>query len=109
MNSAAPNDRDSKPVHPQKGCYCSLWLTNPEVLRSQGVPEGFCGRCQQCGAPGHTRHFPGPVPYTGAWCDRCYGILTWTWPFRVPAGWFLLLAFGVALFGIIHFILRLLR
>lgn len=53
-------------------CYCGLWQTSPETLRAQGLTPGFCGLCQRCGAPGHTRHFPGPVPYTGAWCDACY-------------------------------------
>jgi hypothetical protein len=28
-----------------------------------------------CGKPGHTCHFPGPLPYTGAWCDSHYTIL----------------------------------
>jgi hypothetical protein len=51
--------------------------------------------CERCGAPGQTRHFPGPVPYTGAWCDRCYRILSWTWPFRSVMGWIYVL--GVAM------------
>lgn len=55
-----------------RGCYCELWDTKPEVLRQQGLPEGHCGKCRSCGAPGHTRHFPGAVPFTGAWCDRHY-------------------------------------
>ena len=50
--------------------YCSLWNTNPQSLRDQGVPQGFCGYCEICGQPGHTQHFPGAVPYTGAWCSR---------------------------------------
>jgi hypothetical protein len=37
--------------------------------------EVTCGTCERCGAPGHARHFPGPVPYTGAWCDRCYRVV----------------------------------
>jgi hypothetical protein len=24
------------------------------------------------------QHFPGPVPYTGAWCDHCVKIVPWT-------------------------------
>ncbi len=61
----------------ERGCYCGLWQTNPATLTEQGVPPGFCGICERCGQPGHTRHFPGPVPVTGSWCDRCYGIVAW--------------------------------
>lgn len=39
--------------------------------------QDSCGTCERCGAPGHTRHFPGPVPVTGAWCDRCYARVGW--------------------------------
>lgn len=53
-----------------RGCYC-------------GDGETSCGTCERCGAAGHTRHFPGPVPYTGAWCDRCYRIVGWTHPTRL--------------------------
>lgn len=45
-----------------RNCYCRPGETS-------------CGTCDRCGAAGHTRHFPGPVPYTGAWCDRCYTIV----------------------------------
>lgn len=38
-----------------------------------------CGTCERCGAAGHIRHFPGAVPYTGAWCDRCYRIVGLTY------------------------------
>ena len=53
MTDLAPNPRS---------CYCK-------------AGETFCGTCERCGAPGHTRHFPGPVPVTGAWCDRCYRVV----------------------------------
>jgi hypothetical protein len=55
-------------------CYCDLRRTNPGVLEKQGVPLGYCGICS-CGAPGHVRHYPGPVPVSGAWCDDCYSCL----------------------------------
>lgn len=58
--TAAPNTR---------GCYCK-------------PGELFCGTCERCGAPGHTRHFPGPVPYTGSWCDRCYRVVGLTWALK---------------------------
>ncbi len=49
-----------------RGCYCV------EGGSGDGLPEGFCGRCDVCGKPGHVRHHPGAVPVTGAWCDRHY-------------------------------------
>lgn len=52
-------------------CYCSLWQTAPETLRQQGVPEGYCGLCNVCGAAGHTRAHPA-APVSDAWCDVCY-------------------------------------
>lgn len=55
--TAAPNPRN---------CYCK-------------PGEMSCGTCERCGAAGHTRHFPGPVPYTGSWCDRCYRIVGLTY------------------------------
>lgn len=60
----------------ERYCYCPKnGKPHPDYLIKQGVPEGFCGMCERCGQPGHARHFPGPVPYTGAWCDRCYDIV----------------------------------
>lgn len=34
-----------------------------------------CGTCQVCGKPGHASHFPGPLPYTGSWCDVHYAVV----------------------------------
>jgi hypothetical protein len=48
-------------------CYCDV--LSAEAKAELGVAEGFCGRCEVCGAPGHTRHAPGAQPYTGSWCD----------------------------------------
>jgi hypothetical protein len=62
--------------HPPRGCYCGLWLTSPETLEAQGVPRDHCGICDRCSSPGHMRHAPGGAPYTGAWCDRCFRIVT---------------------------------
>jgi len=53
-------------------CYCGLWKKDPSHLKKQGIPPGYCGLCRICGKPGHTRHFPGAVPFTGAWCDKHY-------------------------------------
>ncbi|GMW03841.1 MAG: hypothetical protein AMXMBFR84_49750 [Candidatus Hydrogenedentota bacterium] len=55
-----------------RGCYCFLWRDNVESLESEGVPRGYCGFCDVCGSPGHTRPYPGPRPFTGCWCDRCF-------------------------------------
>ncbi len=60
----------------KRGCYCGLWEKDPDVLRKQGLPEGYCGLCDVCGKPGHTRHFPGTSPVTGAWCDRHYRMVS---------------------------------
>ena len=75
-----------------RNCYCGVWDTDPEAYRKLGYARGTCGVCERCGSPGHTRHFPGPVPYTGEWCDRCFRILAWTWPFRSWYGWGLITA-----------------
>jgi hypothetical protein len=86
----------------ERNCYCTLWQTKPESLRERGIPEGFCGICDRCGSPGHVRHAPNRMPFTGCWCDRCYRIVSWTKP---PALWIvyaivvlLLLQVGVILF-----------
>ncbi len=55
-------------------CYCDLRRTNPGVLEERGGPPGYCGICS-CGAPGHLRHYPGPVPVSSAWCDDCFSRL----------------------------------
>lgn len=81
----------------QRNCYCGLWDKDPSHYKKEGLPLGFCGFCERCGKPGHTRHFPGPLPYTGSWCDRCHTIVAWTWPLQTPAGWIMILGGGVLL------------
>lgn len=61
-----------------RGCYCFIWeQTHEGALNWQkdnlekGVTKGYCGECD-CGKPGHVCHYPGPVPFTGCWCDDCY-------------------------------------
>jgi hypothetical protein len=66
-------------------CYCGLWDTKPEVLEQQGIPRGYCGLCLVCERPGHTRHHPGAVPFTGSWCDWHYRRLALTHP-ATPLG-----------------------
>lgn len=61
-----------------RNCYCNLWKKDPKALEDQGIPLGYCGICERCGKPGHVQHFPGPVPYTGTWCDHCVKIVPWT-------------------------------
>jgi hypothetical protein len=53
MSDASPRPRK---------CYCRPGASH-------------CGACQVCGLPGHACHFPGPLPYTGSWCDAHYAIL----------------------------------
>ncbi len=86
----------------ERNCYCGLWDKDPATYEKQGYPLGYCGICERCGVPGHLRHFPGPVPYTGAWCDKCYLILKLTWPFRSVIGWF----YVFAILGIVWVIAR---
>ncbi len=78
-------------------CQCSLWATQPDLLASQGIPRGFCGHCEVCGMPGHTRHFPGTSPSTGTWCERHYRRLLWLH----PMGWYGRRVYGVAFIGLL--------
>jgi hypothetical protein len=86
----------------ERNCYCPRSGPQPEYLQRQGVPEGFCGMCELCGQPGHARHFPGAVPYTGAWCDSCYKrvgnlyLLQW-FTVRLVVG-LIIAALGLAIF-----------
>lgn len=53
-----------------QNCYCNERKTNPAVAESmKDIPDGFCGICDICGKPGHTRAHP-HLPTTGAWCDE---------------------------------------
>lgn len=83
-----------------RNCYCGVWDKNPTTYEKQGYAPGYCGTCDRCGAAGHTRHFPVPAPYTGAWCDRCYRVLAWTWPFRSVSGWLYILAIAAIAYAI---------
>lgn len=69
----------------KRNCYCHS--LSAEFRHEQKIPDGYCGICERCGKPGHTQHFPGPVPYTGAWCDRCVKIVALTWPLKRPIVW----------------------
>jgi len=66
------SEKIDHPEPKERNCYCALWEKSPKTLEDQGVPRGYCGICMVCGGPGHTRHFPGAVPFTGAWCDKHY-------------------------------------
>ena len=55
-----------------RACYCPDDGVQPVYLLERGIPLDYCGKCDDCGALGHTRHYPGPVPCTGCWCDDCY-------------------------------------
>jgi hypothetical protein len=52
------------------GCYCADRKSNAQVAElMKDIPEGYCGICDVCGRPGHTRAHPS-LPTTGAWCDE---------------------------------------
>jgi len=95
MNQANPDNNGAANTSAIKFCYCDH--LSAEFRQEHGIPDGFCGLCEICGQPGHTRHHPAPVAYTGAWCDHCYHILQWTWIFRTPIGWFILFLIAVLL------------
>ena len=90
-----------EPVGKKRMCYCDS--LDSEWKAARGYAPGFCGVCERCGKPGHTQHFPGPVPYTGAWCDRCVKIVAFTWIFRNPVFIFF------CLFVVLYFIHRLFK
>jgi len=73
-----------KSVMNERGCYCDLWEKNPAFYESRGVPRGYCGFCMKCGKPGHTRHFPGAVPFNGCWCDFHYRVASIIHPLGFP-------------------------
>jgi hypothetical protein len=102
MNAASDQGADYKweIAARKRYCYCGLWDKDPAMYEKLGYPLGYCGICERCGVPGHTRHFPGPVPYTSAWCDKCYRVLKWTWPFRSIAGWIYLLTVVAIVFTV---------
>ncbi len=92
-----PTVKPTPPTPPnERSCYCHS--VDEEFRRIHKLPDGFCGTCDRCGGPGHMRHFPGPLPYTGAWCDRCHRIVAWTWPFRVPTVWIAIIALAAILY-----------
>lgn len=84
-----------------RGCYCELRKATADTPRRKDVPEGFCGLCDRCGAPGHVRHFPGAVPYTGAWCDAHYRRLRLLHPLAFP-GMVLWIALAVVVLGFVR-------
>jgi hypothetical protein len=79
-----------------RNCYCGLWETAPSILVEQGVPAGYCGMCDVCGAPGHLRHGPGAMAATLSWCDKCYRKVAIV---AYAQGISLILAIGAALYG----------
>ena len=48
-------------------CYCSEREKSPES--DSQIPPGFCGICEICQRPGHTRAHP-HLPVTSAWCEQ---------------------------------------
>jgi len=89
----------------KRGCRCSGSEKNPGGQQPAGLlPRGYCGLCIMCGKPGHTRHHPGAVRFTGTWCDFHYRVLAVTHPLA-PLGTFLWLAVvASAIFAARHFV-----
>lgn len=87
---ASNTQPSSEPAAKKRQCYCDS--LSGDFRREQKKPDGYCGICERCGKPGHTQHFPGPVPYTGAWCDRCVKIVALTWPLKSPVVWVAVIA-----------------
>lgn len=57
-------------------CYCPDRKNNPKVAElMKNIPEGFCGICDICGKPGHTKAHPN-LPTSGAWCDEHWEQIT---------------------------------
>jgi len=83
-----------KPLLNSRACYCDIREKDPSFYEAKGVPRGYCGFCEKCGKPGHTRHFPGAAPYTGTWCDSHYRRLSLLHPLGFPGS---LLYFGLPL------------
>jgi hypothetical protein len=69
----------------ERNCYCDN--LDAGFRRERGIPDGFCGICERCRKPGHTRHSPASVPYTGSWCDRCYRVVKMTSYLTRPGFW----------------------
>ena len=66
--------------HPQD-CYCDHKKENFFVhsipAKKSNIPDGYCGLCDICDAPGHIRPFPGSSPSTGGWCNVHYNMAAW--------------------------------
>jgi len=63
-------DKKNNTEQTESSCYCEH--IDDDFRKKENIPEGYCGICEMCGKPGHTRHYPGARPYTSSWCDECY-------------------------------------
>src|SRR5207244_3904871 len=88
--TTGPND-DAMASANKRGCRCGGSETSPGGQEAAGLPRGYCGLCVMCSKPGHSRHHPGAVRFTGAWCDFHYRVLAVIHPLA-PVGTFLWLA-----------------
>lgn len=86
-SSSSSVEKERKLSAPAYSCHCSLWTTNPTFLLDKGIPHGYCGLCEICSAPGHTRHFPGTSPSTGTWCEAHYRRVMWLHPLGHHGRW----------------------
>lgn len=51
-------------------CYCHLHFYKPYLFEKENIPQGYCGYCKECGAPGHIRSHPLTSAYVGALCEK---------------------------------------
>ncbi len=49
----------------------ALWEKDPKHFEAEGIPRGYCGICEVCGEPVHTRVLPRLPQRTGV-CDAHY-------------------------------------
>jgi len=85
----------------KQDCYCNSF--DDEYRKKNKIPDGYCGLCDICGKPGHTQHFPGSVPYTGTWCDRCLQIVARN--HKIKSAIFLLIILSIII-GLIWVIIK---
>lgn len=85
---------------PPHNCYCNERKTNPAVAEPmKDIPDGFCGICEICGKPGHTKAHP-HLPTTGSWCDEHWNELVSHKIVNIPQLLFRFFLIASVLFGL---------
>ena len=85
---------------PPHNCYCNERKTNPALAESmEDIPDGFCGICEICRKPGHTRAHP-YLATTGSWCDEHWNELASHKIINIPQLLFRFVLISSVLFGL---------